>query len=578
MTLIRQYGEPVLRRWKVIVAVLVISVIGTAVWTMTKGQTSWTATTALTTQSQTRAPEQDAVLSLGYVDYFNQPTYQQVLRAEATIPSGVTLKAETGAASPIMYIEAVSSSPDVARSAAQAAADAFRTDIGDGLAAERQREIADLQKAVDTAVAEVQKPETTDAERNVILDQIRALQGRIADIAADATNDLKTLQTEPGLASSVPSPALAIAGGAFGGLVLGVLIALVLAMLDGRIRTVRDARNAGATVLGEFTAADDGATRARLVEHMVNGLRVRGSRLPSAIAVVGVGVGYGTRLAAELVAVAPPRSRAVLVHADLRRRGEIGPGLVDVLDGVMSLEDALIEGPSGLQVLQAGDLQGRDPYQVTDPNRMTELVAELAGRASLTVFDAAPLQTAPETQIVCASVDSVILVVRRGITRRQQLRVAQELLAAVDAPLAGVVIDVTPPRPGEALEPDRDLPPSDDVSPPAETAPAEADAAAEADAPAKTAPAELDADAKERIAVAADAHATITAGEGVVEDDLLPVAASEAMPVKVPGPTGPAYDHRKGAAEPPLRRPSPRPRRPSVLASSTSNGQHPDGE
>jgi hypothetical protein len=32
---------------------------------------TWTATTALTTQSQNRAPEQDAVLSIGYVDYFN---------------------------------------------------------------------------------------------------------------------------------------------------------------------------------------------------------------------------------------------------------------------------------------------------------------------------------------------------------------------------------------------------------------------------------------------------------------------------------------------------------------------------
>ncbi len=95
-------------------------------WSMTKAAAVWTATTALTTQSQTRAPEQDAVLSLGYVDYFNQPTYQQVLRAEATIPAAVTLKAETGAASPIVYIEAMSSLLAVSKSAAQAAADVFR--------------------------------------------------------------------------------------------------------------------------------------------------------------------------------------------------------------------------------------------------------------------------------------------------------------------------------------------------------------------------------------------------------------------------------------------------------------------
>lgn len=546
MTFLRQYGEPILRRWKVIVAVLLLSVIGTVLWTVVKGGTSWTATTALTTQSLTRAPEQDAVLALGYVDYFNQPTYQQVLRAEARIPVDVTLKAETGAASPIVYIEAKSLSQSAARSAAQAAADAFRVDIRNGLDTERQRQIDELQKTVDAAVVEVQKPTTTDAERNVILDQIRSLQGRIADIASDGTNELKPLQTEPGVASSVPAPGLAIAGGAFGGLVFGVLLAWVLALLDGRIRSRRDAMNVGATVLGELAADDDRVTRGRLVEHMVNGLRARGGKLPSTVAVVGVGKGDGARFATELLtAAAPSRSRAVLVRADLRDGDDrSGSGLVDVLDGSLSLDAALTERHDGWDVLPTGRLDGRDAYRLMDADRVADLVADLADRAGLVVFETSPLQAAPETQVVCAAVDSVILVVRRG-TRRKQLRVAQEMLAAVDAPLAGVVIDAAPDR-VEASEPER------------------TEIAARVPIPEGPSAPETSSETPASF---------WTAEEPSVE------APTVAVAEKAYGADSGRIDLRADGMADERRRPSPFPRpRSSVLSSSSSNGQHPDSE
>ena len=82
----------------------------------------------LTTQSQNRAPEQDAVLSIGYVDYINQDTYQQLLRAKSWISSDVVLKGATGPASPIIYIEAVAPMADRARSAADSFYNALHQD------------------------------------------------------------------------------------------------------------------------------------------------------------------------------------------------------------------------------------------------------------------------------------------------------------------------------------------------------------------------------------------------------------------------------------------------------------------
>ena len=458
MTFVRQYARPVLRRWPIVVAVLVLSIIGTIVWSMTKAATSWMATTALTTQSQTRAPEQDAVLTLGYVDYFNQPTYQQLLRAEARIPSDVVLKAATGAASPILYIQATAPTAEAARSAAHTAADTFRLDIRDGLVAERQREADDLQKQVDAAVADLQKPGTTAAEGNVILDQIRSLQGRITDISSDATNHLKTLQEDPGLASTMPSPALNIVAGAVGGLALGVLIALALAMADGSIRTAADVRRAGGTALAEITSRDDADARARVAEHLLNELRTRKPR-PRVIAVVGIGPEDGTRFAADLAAIADlGRERSVLVNADLRGTAQTGPGLVQVLDGKVPFNEALVALPSGGKLLRAGELDDRDPYQVVDPDRVNAVFTELADRAGTAVVVTAPPAGAPETQVLAAAADTVILVVRQGVTQRAALRTAGELLEAVQAAVAGVVIDAPGPVADARVTPVADCP------------------------------------------------------------------------------------------------------------------------
>src|SRR5580765_3944716 len=123
------------RRWLLVVGLAIVGAVGAGVWSTTAAAQAWTGTIALTTQSQNRAPDQDAVLALGYVDFFNQDAYQQVLHAEIGAPAGVRLSAKTGATSPVFYIQATGTSADQVRSLAASAADRFRSDVRNSLIA-----------------------------------------------------------------------------------------------------------------------------------------------------------------------------------------------------------------------------------------------------------------------------------------------------------------------------------------------------------------------------------------------------------------------------------------------------------
>lgn len=459
MSPLQHYTKRVLRRWYVVVALTVVGAVVSGIWAMTTATTAWTATAALTTQSQTRAPEQDAVLALGYVDYFNQDSYQQLLRTNAGIPEGVELSAKTGATSPILYIEAAGSDEDAVRAAAAAAAETFRNDVRTSLVDERQRAVADLQKQVDDYVAALQQRGRTPTEMSVILDQIRSLQGNLTEIQSDNTNLLKPLQSVPGTASVAPGPVTEIVTGAVGGALLGVLLALLLAVLDNRLRHGDDVRQGlGVETLAELDRKLAPAQRTRKLENLANALSLVSANGPAVVAVAGIRHS-AAEFARELaLSGSARRSGTLLVLADLRTPAlRTGRGLVDVLDRRSDVTATRVVDPDGLLVLRAGDPSGRDPHALIEPDRLVEVVQEASALHGLVVLVAPPLLEASEGQVVCAAADQVILVVERGVSSTADAREALTLLRDVRAPVAGVVVD--DPRPQAVLhEEDRAVP------------------------------------------------------------------------------------------------------------------------
>ncbi|OZM79364.1 hypothetical protein CFP66_26885 [Pseudonocardia sp. MH-G8] len=343
----------------------------------------------------------------------------------------------------------------MARDAAADAADAFREDVRESLVLERRQAADDLQAEIDSNVQDLNSLERTDVEKNVILDQIRSLQGRLTEFLADNTNHIKQLQPEPGITSTAPSPLVNVLTGVVGGALVGILIALVLSLFDRRVRTADDVQDAvGLPVLAELGRGRDSETRIRL-RNLLNGLSLTEGGTPPVIAVASVRRSPGApALVDELVAAwSSRRGGAFHVMADLRgpERGyEDGHGLVDVLQGRMSVLAAAVSYPDGLRVLPPGTPDA-DPYALADPHSIARVVEEAAKTTGLVVLEAPPVLEAAESQSVCAAADGVILVLDGARMRSDDLQEAVVLLRSVHAQVAGVVIDRVQRRPASPV-------------------------------------------------------------------------------------------------------------------------------
>src|SRR3954454_16911622 len=201
------------RRWVLILVIGIVAAAGSLGASLLQG-TSYTGRAALTIVSQDRAPEQDTVLAQGYADYFNQPSSQEVLRQSAGIPASVTLNARIAAASPIVYVEATTSNPDVAQDTATKIAIALRDDVNSSLGGAQAGQLQSLQQQLAQAQARNDNG------------QVSQLQEQISSLQGSNTNQLQDLQLTAGVAKN-PNNAARNAGGALaGGLLFGILLAI----------------------------------------------------------------------------------------------------------------------------------------------------------------------------------------------------------------------------------------------------------------------------------------------------------------------------------------------------------------
>ncbi len=143
----------------------------------------------------------------------------------------------------------------------------------------------------------------------------------------------------------------------------------------------------------------------------------------------------------------------LLLEADLRRPSlgeclgvESSVGLTNVLVGQVDLDDVIQEwGADGLHVLPSGTIPP-NPSELLGSDRMRTLMTTLRGRFDVIVVDTPPLLPVTDAAIVATQADGVVLVARHGRTRRDDVAAAVDLLRAVEAPLVGTVLNMTPER------------------------------------------------------------------------------------------------------------------------------------
>jgi len=164
-----------------------------------------------------------------------------------------------------------------------------------------------------------------------------------------------------------------------------------------------------------------------------------GSRTHKVLAITSPGRGDGKSVTACNLALAMAQEfdrRALLVDADLRnaRVHELfgiqrQPGLVDVLTGAVSIDEALVALPgSQLVVLPAGSAHTQ-PTELLGSSQMRQLFEILRRQFDRIVVDSASAQSA-DTGALQGAVDSLLIVVRAGRTPRPAIERALQAIPA----------------------------------------------------------------------------------------------------------------------------------------------------
>jgi Mrp family chromosome partitioning ATPase len=318
------------------------------------------------------------------------------------------------------------------------------------------------------------------------LNGVRATLTRQIDELATRANTLSTTTVSPGsvirdatLPASPVSPVLPahLAIGAAGGLLLGVMAAVVRSRFDRRVRHGSDMLRAGVPLLAELRGQsgvwpDDG-----VATHGPNGRpfnRLRNEIVASladgeqVIVVTGVSPGLGATVVAANLAAALARAGhgVVLVGANvpeigaevipLSRLFDVAdiPGLTDVLAHRASLFRALQRAPllPGLRVVTPGGAASASGLLQT-PGVRTALLA-LRHRTSYIVVEAPSAASGADAQSLARVADVAVLVVQAGTALASQLVDAAEQVRRVGTRLLGAVLlprHITVPQDGTAF-------------------------------------------------------------------------------------------------------------------------------
>ncbi|MDX6474646.1 MAG: tyrosine-protein kinase [Gaiellaceae bacterium] len=294
------------------------------------------------------------------------------------------------------------------------------------------------------------------------LQTIQTLQGANASVIKDA-------ETAPQIS---PQPRRNAFIGLGLGIILGIVLAFIVEALDTRIRSTdaivrqlnlpllaripsppgRLSQNDRIAMLEERQGAHAESFRVLRtnLEFFNLDLQARTILVTSPMS----NEGKSTTAANLAVAFARAGRHVLLVDLDLRRptldkffdlRGM--PGVVDVLEGDVSLDDAIVEQATddshdvrgSLHVLPAGRVSS-EAGELLLTRGMNSLLDQLAKQADVVLIDSPPMLNVGDALGLSARVDAMLVVVRLNQIRRAELKELDRMLDAAIAPKLGFVV------------------------------------------------------------------------------------------------------------------------------------------
>jgi len=162
------------------------------------------------------------------------------------------------------------------------------------------------------------------------------------------------------------------------------------------------------------------------------------------------GVGEGKTLFSANFAAVMARAgfRVLVVGCDLRRPrlhqvfgASNDVGLANILIGTSSLVKAVQETDiKDLDIVASGPTPP-NPVDLLESKRMEKFLDDVKQRYDFVILDCPPISTITDALVLVGNTDGVIMVARRGETRKQAFSDAQQVLGRVNARILGFVLN-----------------------------------------------------------------------------------------------------------------------------------------
>jgi capsular exopolysaccharide synthesis family protein len=293
--------------------------------------------------------------------------------------------------------------------------------------------------------------------------------GELETTAAGGASPVKVTVTDsPELPSqpSEPRTGRNVVLGALVGLLTGAVLAVARVQLDQSVRDAEEAAVlAGAPVIG-VVLRDDALQMSHAIERNSSSRTAEAYRQlrtnlqflnvdepPKVIMISSAVPSEGkTTVAVNLALTLAEAGRSVtLIEGDLRRPratrylGMVGgAGLTNILAGTAEVADVLQRyGDGELKVIAAGPTPP-NPSELLASSHMFKLIDDLRGQNDFVLIDAPPLLPVADASGLAVIVDGVVLSVRYGSTRKEQLQQTRATLDRVGARTLGVILNIVP--------------------------------------------------------------------------------------------------------------------------------------
>ena len=147
--------------------------------------------------------------------------------------------------------------------------------------------------------------------------------------------------------------------------------------------------------------------------------------------------------------IAQTDKRVLLVDADLRKptvhrtfKLNNEQGLTTLLSNTDLKFNQVVQHSRDLNLyfLPSGPIPP-NPSEILGSGRMTLLMQELGQYFDIVIYDAPPITAVTDPQILATKVDGVVMVVREGYTRKEEVKKAKEALDNVNANILGYVMN-----------------------------------------------------------------------------------------------------------------------------------------